>query len=338
MPKRLTYNEVKAYIEEDSGGDCILLSTEYVNDTTPLLLQCKCGNTFTRPLRKLKARHSYICKKCSKKKAHDRYALSYEEVKNKVSQKGCTLISENYYNNSQKLLIRCKCGNIFERSFAKFNSGQVNCKKCSRIKTAKAKIKYTQDIVIQELSKRGYTLIGDYVDWKHDITCKCSRNHIFKINFLKFIHNQAGCKKCANENLRGFNHYNYKGGESEIIDFLRKNIKQWKKDVLKKYNYRCYITGNKSNIVIHHLKSFNTIVKEVFKELNLDVKRKLKDYTQEEVEIIRKLINEKHDANNGVVVYRPIHNNFHEIYGKGNNTLEQFNQFISSYYPNVKLL
>ena len=338
MPKKLTYNEVKAYIEEDSGGKCKLLSTEYINDKTPLLLQCKCGNTFTRPFRKLKTRHSYICKECNKKNAHNKYAYTYEQVKKIISKKGCTLISENYYNSSKKLLIRCKCGNVFERSFAKFNLGQINCRECANKKTAQSKIKYTQDVVIKELSKKGYTLIGNYIDWKHDITCKCSQNHIFQMNFLKFIHGHAGCKKCANENLKGSNHYNYKGGESEIIDFLRKNIKQWKKDVLKKYNYKCYLTNNRSNLVVHHLKSFNTIIKEVFNELNLDIKRKLKDYTKDEIEQIKELVMKKHDVNNGVVLYRPIHNNFHEMYGKGNNTLEQFNEFISSYYSNTKLL
>lgn len=338
MPKKLTYNEVKAFIEEDSEGSCKLLSKEYINCSTPLLLQCKCGNTFKRPFEKLKTKHSYICKECSKKKAHERYAFSYEEIKKKIFQKGCTLISESYYNSNQKLLIRCKCGNIFERSFAKFNSGQINCQKCANKKTAQSKIKYTQDIVIEKLAKKGYTLIGDYIDWKHNITCKCSKNHIFQINFLKFIHGHAGCKQCANENLRCLNHYNYKGGESEIIDFLRKNIKQWKRDVLKQYNYKCYITDNKSNLVVHHLKSFNTIVKEVFNELDLDIKRKLKDYTQDEINKIRILINKKHSVNNGIVLYKPIHNNFHEIYGKGDNTLKQFNEFISIYYPNIKLL
>ena len=55
-------------------------------------------------------------------------------------------------------------------------------------------------------------------------------------------------------------------------------------------------------------------------------------------DIEKKLVIKKHDVNNGVVLYRPIHNNFHEMYGKGNNTLEQFNEFISYYYSNTKLL
>ena len=225
MPKRLTYNEVKEFIEKDSEGTCKLLSTEYVNSATPLLLQCECGKTFTRTFEKIKSRHSYTCKECLHKKMHDENSYSYDYVKQKISEKGCELLSESYYNNNQKLLIRCKCGNIFERNYNHFRRGQINCQECANKKTAEAKIKYTKDIVIEKLAERNYTLVSDYIDWKHKITCQCEKGHIFNIWFHQYVCGCGGCKQCANENLRGANHYNYKGGESEVIDFLRKNIK-----------------------------------------------------------------------------------------------------------------
>lgn len=123
MPKKLTYEEVKKFIESNSKGECKLLSTEYKNNVTPLLLQCKCGNIFTRTFAKIR-QNRFKCKDCISKDAHDKYALTYEEVKKNIEAKGCTLISENYYNSSQKLAIRCKCGNIFTRTYAKFLQGK----------------------------------------------------------------------------------------------------------------------------------------------------------------------------------------------------------------------
>ena len=216
MPRRYTYEEIKSFIDSNSGGKCKLLSTEYINDKTPLLLQCECGNTFTRTFKKLRL-NRFTCIECTRKKAHDLFAFTYEQVKQKVKEKGCTLISENYYNGKQKLLIRCKCGTIFKRSFLKFNSGQINCQKCANKKTAQAKIKYTQAYVEKKIAEKGYTLIGKYVDAQTPVKCKCSRGHIFDLKFSSYLNKRNGCKQCANINSRGANHYNYKGGESELI-------------------------------------------------------------------------------------------------------------------------
>ena len=45
MPKKLTLEEVQAFIDEyDINDDCILLSTEYKNSVTPLTFYCNnCG-------------------------------------------------------------------------------------------------------------------------------------------------------------------------------------------------------------------------------------------------------------------------------------------------------
>ena len=48
MPSRLNYEYVKKFIEENSKGDCKLLSEKYINNSSPLILQCKCGNIFEK--------------------------------------------------------------------------------------------------------------------------------------------------------------------------------------------------------------------------------------------------------------------------------------------------
>lgn len=44
MPRKLTYKEVKHYIEVESESGCTLLSKEYKNANTNLELKCKCGD------------------------------------------------------------------------------------------------------------------------------------------------------------------------------------------------------------------------------------------------------------------------------------------------------
>ena len=56
---KFTYDYVKNYIQEKSNGECKLLSTEYVNCSTPLTLQCKCGNIFYKPFFQFK--NGFFC-------------------------------------------------------------------------------------------------------------------------------------------------------------------------------------------------------------------------------------------------------------------------------------
>lgn len=67
-----------------------------------------------------------------------------------------------------------------------------------------------------------------------------------------------------------------------------------------KTNPVCEITGKSNNLVIHHLNSFNT-----HPELGAD-------------------------PNNMVRITDDIHNEFHKIYNYGNNTREQWNEFVKN--------
>lgn len=59
----LEYGEVVEFIE--SKG-CKLLSSSYVNNRIPLLIECKCGNIFERKFNTFKDGSSYYCKTCTK--------------------------------------------------------------------------------------------------------------------------------------------------------------------------------------------------------------------------------------------------------------------------------
>ena len=58
----LTYDDVKNFIE---SKNCKLLSSEYKNNTTPLKIQCKCGEIFYRKFNTFKDSMTYYCNKCN---------------------------------------------------------------------------------------------------------------------------------------------------------------------------------------------------------------------------------------------------------------------------------
>lgn len=77
-----------------------------------------------------------------------------------------------------------------------------------------------------------------------------------------------------------------------------KQYKDWEKKVKLKYGNKCAITGS-SNITVHHLNAFAKYTEQRF------------------------------NVRNGIPLDREIHNLFHCIHGRGDNTRAQFTKFLS---------
>lgn len=74
--------------------------------------------------------------------------------------------------------------------------------------------------------------------------------------------------------------------------------REWIKNVLIKDNYTCQITGQRGGkLSAHHLYSWDKHPEKRF------------------------------DINNGVTILKSLHKEFHDIYGRGNNTPEQFEDY-----------
>lgn len=335
MPKRLTFEEVNNFVETKTEGRCKILSSEYKNVETPLLLRCSCGKTFKRTFHKLRSSELIECPECCKKRKSEKYRLSLNQVKEKISGLGCEYVSGTYKNNQSVLLIRCSCGNTFKKSLAKLSTGQNRCPDCGKKALAASKTLYSLEDVETELQKRGYTLLSpeEYRNCESTVLCSCKNGHTFHIKFSSFIAGHAGCKKCANEALKGNNHWNYKGGESEVIDDLRKSLLVWKKAIFAIYEGKSAITGQKNkSLVIHHLKPFMEIVREACESLNLPLNRKIKHYTERQYSELKSLVLKGHKPEMGIPLERAIHDKFHEKYGNTGNTSKQFDEFLRKNY------
>lgn len=69
---------------------------------------------------------------------------------------------------------------------------------------------------------------------------------------------------------------------------------QWSNDVKQKDNNKCQICCNVQDLHSHHLDGWNWCIEK------------------------------RYDVDNGVTLCKPCHKTFHKIYGKGNNTKEEF--------------
>lgn len=325
--KKYSYIDIKNIIKEKSNGECELISLTYENSHTPLLLKCKCGNEFKRTWNKLR-NSQYICMQCIHKNYAKNYSSKIEKVIEFIESKNCKYIDGVYENVYSKLKLQCSCGEIFVKDFNHFRRGQNRCPKCGNESLKTSKKKYDLEFCRKKFADKGYTLLeNQYINCTQPMKCICKRGHEVELKLMLFLRGQSGCHQCQVIEQSGEGHWNYKGGESEVLDALRKSIKEWKLQILKRDNYRCVITDRHDQLEVHHLKSFMTIVKETCDELNLPLLRKIKDYKESEFEQILNLFLSKHTLDVGVTLNIKVHEKFHSIYGKNDNTLEQFKEF-----------
>ena len=125
----------------------------------------------------------------------------------------------------------------------------------------------------------------------------------------------------------------YKGGITPIRKHLRFLNEEWFNHCKQQANYTCELTGKiGGNLHTHHLKAFSTIVLEAHELNNIQVKPQVKDYTKEELHKLEEYVAEWHkDNSNAVVLCEEVHMLFHDLYGRGGNTPEQYEEFKQRY-------
>lgn len=205
--------------------------------------------------------------------------LTYQEVQERITRKGCKLLSEEYVNRRTKLKIKCKCGNIFYKTIDVFER-QSQCKEC------------------------GYKMISEIQQGENN-TFYGKKHSKETLKVLSDFHKG---KQCGPDNpmygRRGKDSPNYNPNITDEEREKGRNIEGYQefiKEVYKRDNYTCQRCGDNKggNLVAHHLNGYDT-----FKEQRTDV-------------------------NNGVTLCNVCHKEFHSLYGYGNNTKEQYEEWFS---------
>lgn len=125
--------------------------------------------------------------------------LTYDYVKIYIEShyEGSKLLSKEYINIKEKLLIRCPFGHEFKMSFDSFKRG-YRCQYCAK------NAPLTTEFVYSEFAKRGYTVVsGEYKNARSKFKYYCNK-HNTEIQVISWNGFQSGrgCKFCKIETIK----------------------------------------------------------------------------------------------------------------------------------------
>jgi hypothetical protein len=128
MGKKLSFDFIKNTIETNIGYE--LISTEYKNRRTKLLIRCPLNHIF-KMITDCFIRRGQRCPICALTK------LKLDFVKEYISNFGYKCDSEVYISNKSPLIILCPNNHRCDKSFSNFKKGH-RCSICCRFKSEEA--------------------------------------------------------------------------------------------------------------------------------------------------------------------------------------------------------
>lgn len=244
--------------------------------------------------------------------AHDKIEIIY-------------LSSESVSSMSKNILVRCKeCGKEIWKSWNNISSKHF-CPSCSN-----KGLEYSiHDI--EKMVNKNVIILNGYNGIKEKAQCKCRvcGYEWGSSTFDSLVNRKSGCPKCDKKRRNGDTSPSWKGGITPLYSNIRSFMLPWKIDSYLKYNHTCDISRIKLNSnIIHHHYNYSDILKESLIELSIEPKGAIGNYSSSELELIKSKCLELHYRYGlGVCLTKEIHEEFHKIYGKRNNTIEQYLEF-----------
>jgi hypothetical protein len=296
---------------KSEGYEPLFEVMDYVNSFTPMPVICPNGSewrvrqdNFTTPRIRLRC----SCSACKPEK-QTRTRWTPETVASAMLEKGFRVNPVNYVNTHTKIRgVWVECGHEAELFPYNVIGGRAACAVCAG-NAPKTTAEYRQEV---EAAEEGYTLApgAEYVNKDTKIAHICDRGHTFEMrpdNFLK----GNRCPECArlalSERMRGENSPFF---DPSITDEERREreeqnrdpaLKSWAKRVKRNDGEACRVCGSTDTLHAHHL------------------------YAKTASPWLR-----TNDAN-GVTLCggaESCHNEFHQQYGFGDNTPDQFIEWL----------
>lgn len=304
MARRKTLEEVKKEFEK---YNYTLLENEYVNQSTKMKCICSNGHHIEITYKSVK-KYKGGCKKCAYQKLSNLHSHNYEHVRKMFENAGYELLETDYINEQTKMKYRCPKHSSKELFIS------VNCLKRGQGCPYCSKKKVDYDLIKNILNKKGYLFLGTERSRGQVVilySCPKHPEEILKIS-PSDLRKGYGCKYCAVEGRTGENNINWKGGVSTVSSYLRQSAYKWGK---RYKNSKCIVTGEKTDIEIHHMKPFHKIRDEVLEKYNLNILSTVSENDKNLLEKIKLEIEEKHKDVKGIPLKKSIHREFHSRYG-----------------------
>ena len=219
---KYSYEYIKEYVE---NFGYILLSTEYKNNLTKLLIKCPKGHEYEVSFSNFKNNKSG-CPYCA---GNARY--SYVEVKEYIESFGYKLLSQEYTNAREKLKLQCPEGHIWEVRFYSFKNNGTRCFHC-KVKERSEKRKHSYDFVKNEFEKEGYKLLStEYHKNDENLLVECPKGHNYEVRFNNFKQGKR-CPICELEKRPTYKKFSY--------EYVKKTIEDEGYFLLSKNYEGCY--------------------------------------------------------------------------------------------------
>lgn len=118
-----------------------------------------------------------------------------------------------------------------------------------------------------------------------------------------------------------------------IKKYVRCRLTPWRDRVRELNNYTCSLTGVRTNIIVHHIRGFNLLLYEAIENLDFPIYEDISKYNQNQLdELLNEFLEVQESYHSYICINEDIHRKFHKEYGYGNNTEEQWNEFVNKYY------
>lgn len=308
-----------------SKGLKILNIDDYENDRTRLLVICEnhseegIQETNFANIKKNKHCCLFIRPEITSKSKK----LDGQKVYDEFINKGLIpLFAPNEYKGNSDPL-PYKCPNHLDRGIQYRSYSNLphcnGCEYCSRDRTSNA-LRNNEEDVFSYFESRGLIVLENqkYKNGDSHIFYRCKKHpeNVQSVTYSSLKRTQVPCEYCRFEN-----------NISSLNRRMRNCIGEWKQNSEIISNYKCVLTGS-DDYDVHHLYSFNSIVKDALLELNMPIKE---EYTAIEYKNIKEKVIHLHKKYIGVCIRPDLHILFHQMYGKHNNTPEQFEEFKSKF-------
>ena len=290
--RRVPFETVKKAFEE-MGYE--LLDKEYKNNRTPMRFKCPNHPDKETKMTYKSVRNGVRCVYCV-----GLARKTTDEVRKEFNKRGYNLISD-YINSSTKLKFICRehPEYVSEITYDNFRSGQ-GCTYC------RGTFRHSLESARKIFRDAGYELLEDeYINNTTPMRFKCPKHPDEDTRIsLKSIQRGTRCRLCYIESIRGENHPNWNrelSDEDRMYSRRHPEYVEWRESVFTRDNFTCVscFDNTGGNLVAHHLDGFNWCVE-------------------------RRL-----DTSNGVTLCDTCHEDFHDKYGYGDNTEEQYDEWIN---------
>ena len=272
------------------------------------LCECVCGNEKVISARNLQSGLTRSCGCLTKE------STRVNGLKNKKDIKGLkfnrlTVLSDTGKRSHSHIVWECicECGGVAHVTANALIKG--NTKSCGCLTDEKRRMNSKKRIVnrIGETVGRLTILKRIGVEGKEtfwECSCKCGK--LTTVSNSNIASKKTRSCGCLFKEMVGDNHPNYnfrlteKEREKHRYELGGNNGKHWRQDVFKRDNYTCTVCGQiGGKLNAHHLDGWNWCV------------------------------DKRYDVKNGMTLCQECHSGFHRVFGNGDNTREQFTEWLN---------